>query len=66
MPKAIQPDRKCAFAGCGVVFTPKRRWQIYHTKECQQLSYIDRTRGKDKAEINDLKRRVTELEKRAL
>ena len=57
------PDKKCAFASCGVVFTPTRSWQAYHTRECQQLSYIDRSRSKPNARLMDLERRVSDLEK---
>jgi hypothetical protein len=56
------PERKCAYSGCGTVFKPKRKWGAYCTRECQQLSYIDRTRSKPIAKVLDLERRVLLLE----
>jgi hypothetical protein len=56
------PERKCAYSGCGVVFKPKRAWAIFHTRECQQLSYIDRTRGAGRPEFVGLRARIVALE----
>lgn len=35
-PKEPPPQKTCELATCGVLFTPKRKWQRFHSYECQK------------------------------
>jgi hypothetical protein len=36
-------ERKCLFAGCGVRFRPKRRWQRFHSEACRRAHWKRKT-----------------------
>lgn len=61
-PRTEYEERKCGYSGCSEVFKPSRKWNKYHSPECQTLSYIERRKGKEAARFAALESRIAALE----
>jgi hypothetical protein len=33
------PERECRYRGCGQKFTPKKKWQFFHSQRCHDLEW---------------------------
>jgi hypothetical protein len=43
VPSGASPQEKtCAYAKCGVKFTPRRPDQVYHSPDCRKRAWFDR------------------------